>query len=67
MDKLKTIVDEAIGELDETLSANQIKNISTVIEAAVIRGLLEGQHRAVDACVNFKGAEIGRASCRERV
>jgi len=57
MDKLKTIVDKAVGELDDTLSTDQITNIRVVIEAAVIRSLLEGQHRAVDACVNCEEAE----------
>lgn len=57
MDKLKAIVDDAVGELDGTLSDAQIENVRVVIEAAVIRGLLEGQHRAVDACVNCEEAE----------
>lgn len=57
MDKLKAIVDDAVGELDGTLSDAQIENVRVVIEAAVIRSLLEGQHRAVDACVNCEEAE----------
>jgi len=50
MEKLKVIVDDAIGKLDGTLSADQTDKVAKVIEAAVIRGMLEGQHRAVDAC-----------------
>lgn len=51
MEKLKAIVDEALAELAGTLPADQTDNVAKVIEAAVIRGMLEGQHRAVDACV----------------
>jgi hypothetical protein len=57
MEKLKTIVDEAIKELDGTLSADQRDEVAKVINAAVIRGMLEGQHRAVDACHNVAEAE----------
>ena len=57
MEKLKTIVDNAIEELDGTLSKDQLEQVSKVINAAVIRGMLEGQHRAVDACHNCTEAE----------
>ena len=57
MEKLKVIVNDAIGELEGTLSGDQIDKVSKVIEAAVIRGMLEGQHRAVDACNNCGEAE----------
>lgn len=57
MEKLKTIVDEAIGELKGTLSADQRDEVAKVINAAVIRGMLEGQHRAVDACRNVSESE----------
>ena len=57
MEKLKAIVDEAIGELDGTLSADQKDQVTKVINSAVIRGMLEGQHRAVDACNNCVEAE----------
>ena len=50
MEKLKAIVDEALAELAGTLPADQTDKVAKVIEAAVIRGMLEGQHRAVDAC-----------------
>jgi len=57
MEKLKTIVDNAIGELEETLSGDQLDKVAKVIGAAVIRGMLEGQHQAVDACNNCVEAE----------
>ena len=57
MEKLKTIVNDAIGELDGILSSDQTDKVAKVIEAAVIRGMLEGQHRAVDACNNCGEAE----------
>ena len=57
MDKLKVIVDEAVGELKGTLSADQADKVERVIEAAVIKGLLEGQHRAVDVCHKYSEAE----------
>jgi len=50
MDNLRDIVEEAVGDLPDTLSAEHTERVSKVIEAAVIRGMLEGQHRAVDAC-----------------
>ncbi len=57
MEKLKFIVNDAIGELGDTLSEDQTEKVAKVIEAAVIRGLLEGQHRAVDTCNNYSEAE----------
>ena len=57
MEKLKIIVDEAISELDGVMSKDQEEKVAKVIEAAVIRGLLEGQHRAVDACVTLSEEE----------
>ncbi len=57
MKKLKTIVENAIGELEGTLSSDQTDKVAKVIESAVIQGVLEGQHRAVDACNNCLEAE----------
>lgn len=57
MEKLKAIVEDAVGQLEGTLSADQTDKVSQVIEAAVIRGMLEGQHRAVDACREISEAE----------
>lgn len=50
MEKLKSIVDDALSELEGTLNADQTDKVADVIESAIIRGMLEGQHRAVDAC-----------------
>ncbi len=52
MEKLKTIIDDAMAEREGTLSGDQTDKVAKVIKAAVIRGVLEGQHRAVDACNN---------------
>ncbi len=57
MQKLKTIVDNEIGELEKILSSDQTEEVAKVIESAVIRGMLEGQHRAIDACNNCVEAE----------
>ena len=57
MQKLKTIVDNAVGELEKILSSDQTDEVAKVIESAVIQGVLEGQHRAVDACNNCLEAE----------
>ena len=57
MEKLKAIIDDAMGKLEETLSADQTDKVAKVIEAAIIRGMLEGQHRAVDACRECGEAE----------
>ncbi len=57
MQKLKAIIDDAMRELQETLSNDQIDKVAQVIEAAVIRGMLEGQHRAIDACNECGEAE----------
>ena len=61
MEKLRAIVAEAIGKLEGTLSADQAGEVATVIEEAVIRGMLEGQHRAVDACNECAGTEQAAA------
>ena len=50
MHKLKAIIEDAIAELDGVVPADQLDKVAKVIEAAIIRGMLEGQHRAVDAC-----------------
>ena len=57
MEKLKAIIDEAMGKLEGTVSGDQTGKLAKVIEAAVIRGMLEGQHRAVDACRECGEAE----------
>ena len=57
MEKLKAIVDDAMRELEGTLSTSETEKVATVIEAAVIKGVLEGQHRAVDICKECGEAE----------
>jgi hypothetical protein len=53
MIKLKSIAEETTesinGVLSHPLTDEQSLEISEIVEKAVIRGLLEGQHRAVDA------------------
>ena len=61
MEKLRAIVDDAIGKLEEILPADQIDKVAKIIEAAAIRGMLEGQHRAVDACNECGEEERGIA------
>ena len=57
MEKLKAIIDDAMGQLEGSLSGDQTGKVAKVIEAAIIRGMLEGQHRAVDACNECGEAE----------
>jgi len=57
MEKLKAIVDDAMRGLEGTLSASESEKVARVIETAVIRGVLEGQHRAVDVCKECGEAE----------
>ena len=57
MKKIKEIVDNAMEELGSTLPSDQIENITKVIEGAVIQGILEGQHRAVDTCKECDGED----------
>lgn len=49
---------EAIGAvLDGPISSEQSAQIKAIIEKAVISGLLEGQHGAVDAALNCPDAD----------
>ena len=57
MEKLKTIVEEALDELGDIVPDDSRKQVTKVIEAAVIKGMLEAQHRAVDACHQVGGAD----------
>ncbi len=57
MEKLQAIVDEALEKLEGTLSSDQTEVVAKVIQAAAIRGMLEGQHTAVDTCNNYGEAE----------
>lgn len=55
--RLKEIVDGALKELEGTLNDDQTAKVAEVIRASVVRGLLEAQHQAVDACRNVSEAE----------
>ncbi len=63
MEVLKDIVDEALGKLEGLVPADKKDEVAKVIEAAAIRGMLESQHQAVDACKDIGEAEqdIGEA------
>lgn len=61
MESLKRIAQEATtainGLLDVPLRDEQSDKVARIVEQAVIKGMLEGQHRAVDACINMPDAE----------
>ena len=61
MDKIKSIAQETAREIGELvtppLTGEQAGKIEAAIEKAVIRGLLEGQHRAVDAALQYPEAD----------
>ena len=53
MQNLKDIAEEATSGINDLLvnklTAEQSDQVAEIVEKAVIKGLLEGQHRAVDA------------------
>jgi len=57
MEKLKAIVDEGMATLDGVITADQADKVAKVLETAAIRGMLEAQHHAVDACNAYSTAE----------
>ena len=61
MDKFEAIATSATDKINallkESLDKDQKKEISTVIERAVIKAILEGQHRAVDAALRCPEAD----------
>jgi len=61
MRKLQRIAQEAadgIGKvLDNPLKPKQAEKVASIIEEAVIKALLEGQHRAVDTCMEMPSNE----------
>lgn len=58
---LKIIAQQAKDDVnaifDEKMTAEQEDQAANIIENAVIKALLEGQHRAVDAALNCSEAE----------
>ncbi len=61
MDTIKSIAQEAAREIGElvgtSLTGEQAGKIEAAVEKAVIHGLLEGQHRAVDAALRCPEAD----------
>ena len=50
MQNLKQIVDTAVIELEKIVPNDQTAAVTKIIDSAVMKGMLEGQHRAVDVC-----------------
>jgi hypothetical protein len=65
MEQLKTIAQEATdginAVLDNPLREEQADAVARIVERAVIKALLEGQHRAVDACLQLPEEEQDKA------
>ena len=61
MEKLQEIAEAATNEIDgllkSKLSDDQWQRVEQIIEETVIKALLEGQHRAVDAALNVPEAD----------
>lgn len=61
MDRLYEIAEEATKGINALLvtplTPEQTKSVETIIERAVIKALLEGQHRAVDAALHAPEAD----------
>jgi hypothetical protein len=61
VDRLKQIADEATAGINALLDVpfrpEQAEKSARIIEEAVIKALLEGQHRAVDAAIRCSEAE----------
>ncbi|NNE24783.1 MAG: hypothetical protein HKN11_19465 [Rhizobiales bacterium] len=61
MKSLRAIAEQATGGIDKVLGGSLDKDqrhqIEQIVEKAVIKGLLEGQHRAVDAALKCPEAD----------
>lgn len=61
MDKFETIANGATDKINDLLKGSLDKGqqdaISDIVERAVIKALLEGQHRAVDAALKCPEAD----------
>ncbi len=53
----KDAKDDVNAIFDAKMTTEQEDQVATIIENAVIKALLEGQHRAVDAALNCSDAE----------
>ncbi len=64
MEKLQTITDKATKEINEVfvkpLTAAQAEKVRVIVETTVVRALLEGQHRAVDACLQYRDKNVAQ-------
>jgi hypothetical protein len=65
MEQLKRIAQEATdginAVLDKPLRDEQVDAVARIVERAVVKALLEGQHRAVDACLELPEEEQDKA------
>ena len=61
MNNLQKIAVDAINKIDEILvekfTEEQREQVADIVERAIIKGMLEGQHRAVDAALHFPEAD----------
>ena len=61
MKTLRMIAEEATGGINEILKSplteEQKNKVENIVENAVIKALLEGQHRAVDAALHCPDAD----------
>ncbi len=61
METIRSIAQDTTREISRlvgtSLSDEQAADIAKAVERAVIRGLLEGQHRAVDAALQYPEAD----------
>ena len=61
MERLRAIAEEATNEIDgllkSKLSDEQWDRVEKIVEETVIKALLEGQHRAVDAALEYPSAD----------
>jgi len=60
MDELKVIAEEAVTKLTDVVgdaAKDKHDEIFEVVEQAVIKGVLQGQHAAVDCCIQHPEAD----------
>lgn len=61
MNKLRAIAEDAASGINEILTTplteEQTRKVEKIIEDTVIKALLEGQHRAVDAAIKCPEAD----------
>lgn len=61
MERVRKIAEEATTEIDGLLKSKltdeQWNHVEKIIEGTVIKALLEGQHRAVDAALQYPFAD----------